>query len=76
MLDAHLFLLGWGLVCFELVEVVGVATEDSLVVHDVEGVAIVLLVTVKAVSIGLAELILPLHDSGLSTVKCLGHFQK
>ena len=54
----------------------GVATEDSLIVHDVEGVAVVVLVTVKTVSIGLAELILPLHDSGLCTVKCLGHFQK
>ena len=76
MLDALLFLLGRGLVGLQQVEVVGVAAEDSLVVHDVEGVAAVVLVAVKAVSIGLAELILPLHDSRLSTVKCLGHFQK
>ena len=76
MFDALLFLLGRGLVGLEEVEVVGVATEDSLIVHDVEGVTAVVLVAVKTVSIGLAELILPLHDSRLSAVKCLGHFQK
>lgn len=76
MLDALLLLLGGGLVLLEQVQVVSVATEDSLVVHNVEGVALVLFVAVKSVGICLAELILPLNNSGLGAVKCLGHFQK
>ena len=76
MLDALLLLLGRGLVLFEQVQVVSVTTENSLVVHNVQGVALVLLIAVKAISIRLAELILPLNNSGLGAVKCLGHFQK
>ena len=76
MLDALLLLLGRGHILFEQVQVVGVATEDSLIIHDVERVAIIFLVAIQAVGVRLTELVLPLHDSGLGAVKCLAHFQK
>ena len=76
MFDALLLLLRRSLILFEQVEVVSVSTEDSLIIHDVEGVTLVILIAIQAVGVRFTELILPLHDSGLGTVKCLGHFQK
>ena len=41
-LDALLFLLSRGHVCFQQISVVSVSTENSLVVHDVESLTVIL----------------------------------
>ena len=44
--DALLLLLGWGQVLLQQVHVVGVSSEDTLIVHNVEGLAIVFLIII------------------------------
>lgn len=39
--DSYFFLLGWSHVCLYQVHIVSVASEDSLVVHNVESVSVV-----------------------------------
>lgn len=78
-LDALLFLLGRRHVGFEKVGVVGVSSEDSLVVHDVASTTSILIFLPKGskavVSIRILELLLATHNLWLGSVKCLSHFK-
>jgi hypothetical protein len=74
--DSEIVLLLGGHVCLEEVHVVGVASEDAFVVHDVEGLALVLLwLLEEAVRLGVFVLGLAAEHLGLSTFESLvGHF--
>ena len=71
-----LFLLRWRQVLFEQVRVVSVTSEDTLVVHDVESLTIVVLIIIVGVGVvgaRVLELLLGPHHLGLGTLKCLSH---
>ena len=54
----------------------GVATEHSLVIHDVESLTVILLVIVVGVGVvggRVLELLFLAHHFGLSTLERLGH---
>ena len=53
-----------------------VSSEDALVVHDVEGLAIIILVVIVRVSVvsrGVLELLLLPHNLGLGSFESLCH---
>ena len=76
-LNALLLLLGWRQVLLQKVRIVRVSSEDSLIVHDIEGLTIVILVIIVGVGVvggSVLELLLLANDLGLGTLKGLSHF--
>jgi len=72
-LDALLFLLCRRQVGLEEVEVMGVSAEDTLVVHDVEGVTI-LVFTRISILVTVLVLLFSFNDLRLGAFESLGHF--
>ena len=75
-----LFFLCWGQVLLQQVHIVSVSPEHTLVVHNVEGLAVILLIIVVGVcviaGVALLEFVLLADDLGLGTLKRLGHIFK
>ena len=75
-LDTLLFLLRRRQVLVQVLQVVRVATEHSLVIHDVESLAVILLVIVVGVRVvggRVLELLFLAHHFRLSTLERLSH---
>ena len=75
-LDTLLFLLRRRQVLVQVLQIVGVATEHSLVIHDVESLAVILLVIVVGVRVvggRVLELLFLAHHFRLSTLERLSH---
>ena len=53
----------------------GISTEDSFVVHDVERIALVFVFFIHAVRISFPEFLLALDNFWLGSLECLGHFK-
>ena len=75
-LDTLLFLLRRRQVLVQVLQVVRVSAEDSLVIHDVESLAVVLLVIIVGVGVvggRVLELLFLAHHFRLSTLERLSH---
>lgn len=74
-LDPQLFFLSGREILLEKIIVMRIAPKDSLVVHDVEGFALVDLIIIgRGVVSGVPELLLAFDDLRLGALKCLTHF--
>jgi len=77
MLDALLFFLSWCHVSFEQIQVVGVSTEDSFIVHDIASVSPIVFLLIHAVWISISEFVLAFDYLGMSSLKSVhGHYSK
>ena len=67
-------LLSWGHVSFKEVHIMGISSEDTLIIHDVASISLIFILIVT-IGISLPEFLLALHYFGLRSLECLGHFK-